>query len=596
MIDFEKNKITTMLKRWSEEDIPFFSVALFAGTWLCIGNFWSIVSIYTFVSISTATTILSVIIYLAVALPVVIFFFVELLRLKTKLKWIILAEVLTFMIFIIPPPRNADAMRVWLAKVYDVFMQGRKLVRPYWHYNTPDAFTLFHLPMINMWDGQIFQFSIWTALCAVLILLIKISKEYVSNDRTVVIILCLFIFNPLIILASTVVITDIPMILAVAGMVYSLILYEQGKFNKSLFFLFLFVVFGMNVKYNMLMFLPPILFWAVKKMWTDSINLKSLPFLFILTILAILPYYMNYLSIGNPVWPALTKIFPAKNPYWDIVALRTTESFLGGERNIQNFVESFIRLFLIPHHINPMAFIPIFFIFYRFKYLNYMPVLIASSYLFILWLMMPQFAVDEKERYVLYLLPIVLPFGIANIYEKFTKYKYGEKLKQFFEVVVIMTFFLYFTFTFVYSYDAFKYLLTYDKKVWHRATWYYEDYDWINKNIELKDSEKILVIVANQQTYYLKKPYVNGDALSALIDWSAMTDINKIINVIKGYRIKYIYIDNDYLKDYKDAKYAVEILIKHNKIVEIRRSNVRLYSSRLTNKFSETQTILYKVE
>ena len=55
-------------------------------------------------------------------------------------------------------------MRVWLAKVYDVWMNNEKIIRPYFHYNTPDAFALFHLPLIDFMDGE---FAITSELTAI---------------------------------------------------------------------------------------------------------------------------------------------------------------------------------------------------------------------------------------------------------------------------------------------------------------------------------------------------------------------------------------------------------------------------------------------
>jgi hypothetical protein len=590
-----KEKVIKWLNTARIEDFSLMAVVLFVEEWLLLGNYWSMVSTYQSVNISTTTIVISAIIYSVLAIPVIVFFFIELYRLKSKLKWIIAVEVITFFAFVIAPPRNADAMRVWLAKVYDVWMHGKKIVRPYFHYNTPDAFTLFHLPLINLWDGQIFQFSIWIALCAVLILFIKIGRVYTS-DRAIAVGLCLFLFNPLIILASTVVITDIPMILAVAGLVYAMILYEQRRFNKSLFLVALFTAFGMNIKYNMLMFLPAVLYWSAKKVWADGINWKSLPLVMALIMLAVFPYYMNYLNIGNPVWPALTKYFPAKNLYWDEIASNHAEAFLGGKRNLWNFIESFSRLFIMPHHINPLAIFTVFFVFARFKYLNFIPAIMTTTYFFVLWLMMPQFSVAEKERYVLYLLPIIIPFGMSKIYELTSSYRNGEKIKKIFETLAVATILLYSVFTLVYSKDVFSYIYTGNKTAWHRATWYYEDYNWINKNITLNESGKILVIVSNQQTYYLKKPYVNGDELSALIDWRTMTDLSTILSALNKYNIQYIFIDADYVKGNHEIKRTFDILLKEKAIEQVRENKINLVASRLRDIYTETHTVLYKVK
>jgi len=576
------------------DDAPFLSVVLFVGTWLCLGNFWSLLCTYWHVEISLCLTILSAVIYLFVAIPVVFYSFRELVCLKCQWKWIVIAELIVFFTFVIAPPRNADAMRVWLAKVFDVWMHGEKILRPYFHYNTPDAFTLFHLPLINLWDGQIFQLSIWVALCAVLIVLIKIARVYLS-ERAIVVGICLFIFNPVIILASTAIITDIPMILAVAGLIYSMILYDQERFNRSLILVALFTAFGMNIKYNMLMFLPALFCWLIATTWKKGMHCKSSLLIFVFIGLAILPYYMNYINIGNPVWPGLSKLFPSNNPSWDEMAFASSLKHLEGSRTLWSFVQSFSRLFIMPYHINPLAMATVFFVFVKFRYLGYVPAVFVTTYFFILWLMMPDFATSMRERYVLYLFPIIIPLGLSRIYEMASSFKNAKKLKQLLETSVVITIVIYSTFTIAYSYDSFQYLVTHDKSKWHRATWYYKDYDWINKNISLDNGDKILVLSIAQQTYYLKKSYISADGMSAAVNWSDLSNIEEIVKMLSINSIKYIFVDATYLKGDGDAKKAISIAEKEKVIKKVRESRTKLYTSRVRDIYRETRTVLYKV-
>jgi hypothetical protein len=590
-----KYRVSSVLCINSLDDMSLWSVTLFAGTWLVLGNLWSLVFSFRPITITTQITVIFSIIYLLATIPVILSFFAELSRIKSKLKWIIFSEVLIFVPFIIAPPRNGDAMRVWLAKIYDVWMNGEKVVRPYWHYNLPDAFTLFHLPMINLWDGQIFQLSIWTALCAVIIMLIKIGRAY-CTEKVMMIGIALFLFNPLIILASTVVITDMPVILAVSGVVYAMILYEKGVFKHSLICLCVFFAFGMNIKYNMLMFLPPILYWAVKKVRGNGLNVKILSVSLIFVGLAILPYVMNYKNIGNPVWPAFVNLFPGNNPQWDEMAIRNSNDFLAGSRTLWGFMQSFFRLFIMPQHINPLAMITVFFLFFKFKYLDYIPALLVSTYFVILWLMMPDFATSQKERYILYLFPIMIPLGVTKIYDILSSFRSHEKYKRLFEAAVVISILIYSVFTVVYSYDAFGYFVTHDKAKWHRATWYYKDYDWINQNISLDDGDKILVIASAQQTYYLRKPYLNADRLSAAVNWSSLSDLKGIVEMLERNNIKYMFVDDHYLMRYEDANRAIDILRKENVIEIVRESMSKLYFSRINNKFSQIRTVLYEVK
>ena len=144
-----------------------------------------------------------------------------------------------------------------------------------------------------------------------------------------------------------------------------------------------------------------------------------------------------------------------------------------------------------------------------------MPSVLVVSYLIILWLMMPKFSEYEKERYVLYLFPIIIPFGLNYIYLYISKHTHYYAIKKYLLYCIYSSVIIYFTFTVIYSFDAINYLFSLNKKNWHKATWYYNDYDWINNNIELSHDKVILVITDAQQTYYLRKKYINGDSLSA---------------------------------------------------------------------------------
>ena len=166
-------------------------------------------------------------------------------------------------------------------------------------------------------------------------------------------------------------------------------------------------------------------------------------------------------------------------------------------------------------------------------------------------------------------------------------------MKKYIKYCILVTVSIYFPFTVVYSYDAIKYLITYDKESWHRATWYYEDYEWINKNIELNNESVILVIASAQQTYYLRKKYINGDSLSAYIDWEKITKKNSLISLINKYNIEYLYADRGVLDT--NIHNLLNRLVNDNTLEVVRESSVYLSSSRLLQEGSHNDTILYRI-
>jgi len=499
------------------------------------------------------------------------------------------------MTFSYAPPRNADSMRVWLAKINDIILNGEKIIRPYAHYNTPDAFTLYHLPVIQIGDGQLFQLSLLACFCSILILLIKIMHTY-NKILLVNICVLLFIFNPLITLGATTIITDMPVILSFAGIIYSMNLYNNGNKSLAIILLFIFLAFGLNIKYNALMILPAIIYWILTNTKiNDFKNFGYVVYSFILLSIlnSIYPYLLNFIQIGNPVWPALNNTFPTYIPEFDITAKKFTQNFIHDKRSIFDIFIALYNLFTMPYHINPLIILLIPFIFQRFKYVSFTPAIIVCSYVFFLWIMMPRFAESEKQRYFIYLFPIIIPFGIFGFYNIFND-KLSKLRRRILQVIIIIPISIYFAFNLYYSKDSLVYLIYSDKKRWHKYTWYYEDYDWINHNISLKDDEQMMVYSYNQQTNYIRKKYINIDHLSGYFKYEKIfKSTSAFINELSKYNIAYVFVDLDAADG--RTKIMFDKLLESGNIIDIRRSRTFLSTLRIFNKGIINNTAIFKV-
>ncbi len=583
-----------LLKLYRNDDFAMYSIAFFILTWMSMGNLISISYNARFTIFTNQVNISYLVIYLSAVIFVFIALYKELSSLSSKYVIIIVTiQLLLFLTFVYAPPRNADAMRVWLAKIYDILLNGEKILRPYAHYHTPDAFTLFHLPLIQIGEGQLFQLSIFTCFAGILILLIKICAYY-ENEYVTYSCLLLFIFNPLITLSTTVILSDMPVILSFAGIMFSILYFSKNK-KKAFLFSVVMMAYALNIKYNALIILPAYAFWIllnIKKIIKIT-DLKIILFLFYLFLHSVYPYIMNYFYIGNPVWPALTKIFPANIASWDIAANYLTQGFLNDEKSFSNLIVSFFNLITMPHHINPIIILLIPFLFQKFKYVSYMPLVIVFSYFLFLWVMMPRFGESEKERYVLYLFPIIIPYGVIGFSRQITKYKHFLKTPILFIIIVIPTI-MYFIFNVYYAKDSLQYLVYKNNNSWHKHTWYYGDYKWINENITLKNNEKIMVYSSNQLTYYLRKKYINIDPLSGYFKENEIfkTIIKYEDEIIKR-NIAYVFVDYDVL-DERNKK-MINQMVSRGSITVIRNSNTFISSSRLFDQGSFHKTVLYKV-
>jgi hypothetical protein len=582
------------LRVYEHKHFSVMSVAFFVLVWLTLGNAISVLYSLGITVFTEKYNFTYLLIYIFSVSLVFMSLYKEISSIASKpAKVIIWSQIVIFLTFVYAPPRHADSMRVWLGKIFDIILNSEKILRPYTHYHTPDAFTLFHLPIIQIGDGQLFQLSIYTCFISILIMLIKICSYY-NNEYITISTLLLFIFNPLIVLGATVIISDMPIILSVAGIIYSIILFNYNP-KFALILSALFLVFGMNIKYNMLMFIPAYITWIIinRKRFSNNYSISFYFLITILFVLAIYPYALNYYNIGNPVWPALNNVFPAKLSNWDIVAITLTDGFLNNSKSFYNLIISFYNLITMPYHINPIVIMLSLFLFQRFKYVSYMPIIFVLSYLIILFIMMPRFAENEKERYILYLFPLIIPFGIIGFSNYFNKYMTKHIQKMVYAVVLVPSA-VYLTFNIYYAKDAIQYLIYNDDNKWHKHTWYFNEYQWMNKNTQLQKSQQIMLWVSAQTTYYLKQKYINIDSLSGYFKDPIIFESSlNFVNELKKFNIAYVFVDADVLDE--QSKIMLKKLVANGSLHIIRISNTYISASRMLDRGIMHKTILYEV-
>jgi len=111
----------------------------------------------------------------------------------------------------------------------------------------------------------------------------------------------------------------------------------------------------------------------------------------------------------------------------------------------------------------------------------------------------------------------------------------------------------------------------------------------------LSNKNVILVIAGSQQTYYLRKKYINGDFLSAYINWEKVTDKNLVISLINKYNIEYLYVDTQEINTLNpNVHNLLSQLVNDNTLEVVRESSVYLSTSRLLQEGKHHDTILYR--
>lgn len=568
---------------------------IFVVAWVVVGNLNSIMYLNNIPIYNESNVYYYTLTYMIPIILVITGFIKEFALIVSKYKYFVLFNIILLSSFIIPPTRNADAMRVWLAKPMDAILNSEKIIRPYAHYNTPDAFTFYHLPMLTFSDGQYFQLSIFACFLSIITILIKLCSIY-RLEKLKLYCICLFVFNPFITLSSTVILSDMPVILAISGVIISIVLLNKSKDNKYMIFALAFFMFGINIKYNMLIFAPALLlcvYLYTKPLFVNKFDPKqAFAFTFIL-INSLYPYFLNLYEIGNPVWPALTNYFPAYDSNFDIAANDLTGRYLQDERSINNLLISLFDIVTAPHHLNPLVILLIIFISKRFRYIGFMPAIFTFSYIFVLWIMMPRFGENEKDRYILYIYPFLVFYGLIAfiLYIKNLRKSYINKIAG---LLFVSTIFIYTLFNIYYSIDALKYLVSFDKSKWHKHTHYYNDYAWINKNITLGNTDQILVYTGHQLSYYLKKRHINIDPISGYFkDREIFESTSLFDSKLKEREIRYIFYNNELVS--RNFKEMIAALLAENKIKILRTNNTFISTSRIFNRGAIHQTRLYLV-
>ena len=149
----------------------------------------------------------------------------------------------------------------------------------------------------------------------------------------------------------------------------------------------------------------------------------------------------------------------------------------------------------------------------------------------------------------------------------------------------------------IFAWDYARYDVTGDSGTFHRFTWYYPVYDWINKNTP--KASRFLVIVYSGHSYYLDRPYRRADPwLSGVVDWSHVASSADVAQVLRHGGYDYVlYDDRDWRAFPAGAEMASAIrsAVRSRVLVPVHAERERLYTSRVTRDFGETSVYVLRL-
>jgi len=484
------------------------------------------------------------------------------------------------------PPRAGDVMRYHLAQLKDIVWNHGYVYRPYYHYNFPRYFGYAFLPLFMCLKGVAIQFSV--LFCFFITIFTTIRIAYLLGIKYLRFIMLFMVFVPLAFQEAHIAFNDWQTCLY---FMLGLLLFLELDFKKKPYFLilpFLSLGFSLGIKYQAILYIPwfMIILWNSLKETQVDIKTKIKITFFSLLCMSFIasPFYIkNFIQFGNPVWPLMQKLFYHNpNNYLFQVTQRYTGS-LKGTHCLATYIQAIKDLFKYP--LLPFSYFILGFLglFYEKKTKIYLKIGVFSFFV-VLIMTRPRI----YWRYGIFILPILIILATSLI--QHTKFKL---MKYLFIIISLVTIIYGVFIACWYSYGLLKpYYIDRNIDEYHKATWYYQEYKWINNNLP-KDAN-ILVIVLSGHTYYLDRKYVRGDIYSGLIEWPKIHNTLDLIKTMKFYNIEYVLFDENQLKAFKNINGMFNELIKKNKAKLIFERKVNLYTSRIKNNFMSNKVKLLK--
>jgi hypothetical protein len=446
-----------------------------------------------------------------------------------------------YWIVAIGPPRDADVMRYHLAHIRQILAEGSWLPIADYHYALPFGWSMNYLPFerFNLpQTAHLVNLEVWIVSMAILA---SVLRKYYSQ-AAVVMVCALFVAAPQIMKAATSAHAD--MYIAFSVLAISVIALRLPMLRTAELSLLGFVAWiAANTRYQALgigLAVSVIVAIAVLRRRVSWNGLNAYALGSAAALLLSSPFYwFNWRAFHNPVWPIAVPLFNGAGHYADRVAAFYTAS-LTGHLSVGEVAMGIFNLVRRPD-VFPL---PLFLVILPIVYLIWKPfgvryVVAILSAFFVLW------ALSQPVlfyRYSIMLTPMVVVGWAAALRSWRPEWLLNRVLQAALVLVAVGGG----AFELTYARHFLQYTVTGNKAAFHRYTWFYQPFQWANR--ETAADSKFLVMVTSGGTYYLQRDYRRADPwASGVIDWPAITTPQELDRVLaqNGYRYV-IYEDKDW--------------------------------------------------
>jgi hypothetical protein len=494
-------------------------------------------------------------------------------------------------IYSIAPPRDGDVMRYHLAHIRQIIRDGRWETIPDYHYAFPFGWTLNYLPFERLHFPEaaaLVNVGLWLVVVAGLLHVAATNKASTAARLGII---ALFV-HPFVMRTFASAMADgyaILVVFAIAALVMNL---ENLK-SSGLVVLGFISWIGVQSRYqhiawgiaaSVLVAVLLVRRGAPKSFGKFAVGAAGALFLSA-------PFYLaNAHGLGNPFWPLLVKEINGVSEYSSRVAIAYT-SAMTGMHNPAYIYDQLWEL-IWTSSLFPIALISIAVVLVclRATERRFRDVAILGALFLLLWII-----AEPKlfPRHVLLLLPIV---GLlcAPVFDLVAKRKRMERLGTVLAALAIVVFVSIST---VLVADYALYDLKGDAKTYHRFTWYYPTYDWVNRSTP--PDARFLVITFSGHSYYLDRSYRRADPwLSGVVDWSSVNSGEALGKIMKNGGYEYLIYDDRNWTGFvggAEMKRAVSDAIGRGLLTQVHSERERLYTSRATRDFDETVVGVYRL-
>jgi len=492
-------------------------------------------------------------------------------------RWLLVAVVITGWVYAIAPPRDGDVMRYHLAHIRQIISDGAWLPIADLTYGFPFAWSLNYLPFELIGLPQTAHLVNLALSLIVAITLIRVGPASLS-PRTNVVVILIFLAHPFVVRTFTSALADGYAILATTVVVVGLLGIDSLD-RRAAGLLGFSTWIGIGSRYQLvavgLAGSALFIFHAVR-----SRRLRPLIGFAGGTAVAMLlasPFYIaNFYAFGNPVWPLLVPRATAASSYANEVA----SAFITGYATspAAGFrVSNAMQLLATPE----MAPIPLLIVILvavslwsRRSGVTY--VASFAALFLVMWELM------SPRLYPTHILPL-LPVGpvlLAGVAAAIVLPGFVKRLAHSALIVCAAGLAMLSAF---FCWDYARYAATGNSSKFHRYTWYYPTYTWVNRNTP--PSSRFLVVALSGHTYYLDRRYRRADPwLSGEVDWRRVSSPAALDSVMSGSGYDYLIFDDRNWSLFPGGAQMGEVVragMVAGTLVPVHHSRELLYTSRV---------------